>query len=98
MCSVAHCQLTCDLRPALEEGGEFVGGAEVAVARLTLVDRAIGDVVGVFDQAKFAGPAILVEREIFSLSTNPFPTCAQRLSLRNCLNKVENSLITYRVF
>ena len=61
-CSLAHCQLTCDLRPALEEGGEFVGGAEVAVARLALVDRAVGDVVGVFDQAQLAGPTVLVRK------------------------------------
>ena len=51
--------LTCYLRPALEEGGEFVGGAEVPVARLALVDRAIGDVVGVLDQAEVAGPTVL---------------------------------------
>ena len=50
---------TCDLGPALEEGGEFVGGAEVPVARLALVDRAVGDVVGVLDQAQVAGPAVL---------------------------------------
>ena len=52
---------TCDLGPALEEGGEFVGGAEVPVARLALVDRAVGDVVGVLDQAQLAGPTVLQE-------------------------------------
>ena len=50
---------TCDLGPALKEGGEFVGGAEVPVARLALVDRAVGDVVGVLDQAQLAGPTVL---------------------------------------
>ena len=51
--------LACDLRPALEERREFVGGAEVPVARLALVDRAVGDVVGVLDQAQVAGSAVL---------------------------------------
>ena len=71
-CSVTD-SLTCDLGPALEEGGEFVGGAEVPVARLALVDRAVGDVVGVLDQAQLAGPTVLQENEGGNDSTNFLP-------------------------
>ena len=60
--------LACDLRPALEERREFVGGAEVPVARLALVDRAVGDVVGVLDQAQVAGSAVLEGEEINNVS------------------------------
>jgi hypothetical protein len=43
------------LRPALEVCGEFVGRAEIPVAGVALVNRAVGDVVGVLDQSEVAG-------------------------------------------
>ena len=58
-CHPSASSLTRDLRSALEERCELVSGAEVPVARLALVDRAVGDVVGVLDQAQVAGPAVL---------------------------------------
>ena len=51
--------LTCPVISGSEVGRQFVGGAQVAVARVALVDRAVRDVVGVLDQAQVAGVAIL---------------------------------------
>ena len=42
-------------------GEQFVGGGEVAVAVLTLVDRAVEDVVGRGQEAEVAGPPELVD-------------------------------------